>query len=184
MFLPPANVVWGKVIFLHLSVILITRGWWYPSMHCRWYSSMPCSRSPGGEGMVSQHALQEESQHALQVSRGVSRPTPREEIERSGQEGLQVHTWGSPGPHPGGSPGPHPRGSPGQHPRGSPSPHPRGEGCVSQHALWQTPPRGRLLPRAVRILLECILVISVIFVFFKKKHLMAGTKSIVKIIHI
>ena len=47
-FLPPANEVWGTVIFLHLSVILFTGGWWYPSMHCRWYPSMPCSRSPGG----------------------------------------------------------------------------------------------------------------------------------------
>ena len=42
-FLPPANEVWGKVIFLHLSVILFIGGW-YPSMHCRWYPSMPCSR--------------------------------------------------------------------------------------------------------------------------------------------
>ena len=30
-FLPPANEVWGKVIFLHLSVILFTGGhvWWW-----------------------------------------------------------------------------------------------------------------------------------------------------------
>ena len=28
---------------------------YYPSMHCRWYSSMPCSR-----GVISQHALQQE----------------------------------------------------------------------------------------------------------------------------
>ena len=48
--------VWGKVIFLHLSVILFMGGW-YPSMHCRWYPSIPCSRSPGGGGVVSQHAL-------------------------------------------------------------------------------------------------------------------------------
>ena len=68
--LPPANEVWGKVIFLHLSVILFTGGWypsmhcrwypsmpcswgWYPSMHCRWYPSMPCSRGvPGPGGLV------------------------------------------------------------------------------------------------------------------------------------
>ena len=31
--LPPANEVWGKVIFLHLFVILFTGGVWYPSMH-------------------------------------------------------------------------------------------------------------------------------------------------------
>ena len=34
-------------MFLHVSVILFTGGW-YPNMHCRWYPSMPCSRSPGG----------------------------------------------------------------------------------------------------------------------------------------
>ena len=38
---------WGKVMFLQVSVILSTGGC-YPSMHCRWYPSMPCSRSPGG----------------------------------------------------------------------------------------------------------------------------------------
>ena len=58
---------WGKVMFLHVSVILFTRGvvsqhalqvvsqhtlqqvsrGWYPSMPCRWYPSMPCSRSRG-----------------------------------------------------------------------------------------------------------------------------------------
>ena len=47
---------------------------------------MPC-RSPRGEGVVSQDALQ--------VSRGVSRPTPRE-VSRStpGGSGLQAHTRG------------------------------------------------------------------------------------------
>ena len=44
ILLPPANEVWGKVIFLHLSVILFT-GECYPSMHCRWYASMPCRGS-------------------------------------------------------------------------------------------------------------------------------------------
>ena len=54
---------------------------------------MPC-RSRGG-GVVSQHALQMVSQHALQVSRGnVSRPTPKGEVEGSGQGGLQAHTRG------------------------------------------------------------------------------------------
>ena len=60
----------------------VHRGGWYPSMHCRWYSSMPCSRSPGR--VISQHALQ------------VSRPTPRGEVEGSG--GV-----GSPDPHLGGA---------------------------------------------------------------------------------
>ena len=63
---------------------------------------MPCSRSQG----VSQHASQ------------VSRPTPKGEVDGSGQGGLQgphlgglqTHTqvgcllcWVSPGPHPGGA---------------------------------------------------------------------------------
>ena len=39
---------WGKVMFLQASVILLTGGVCYPSMHGRWYPSMPCSRSPGG----------------------------------------------------------------------------------------------------------------------------------------
>ena len=29
------------------GVCLSTVGGYYPSMHCRWYPSMPCSRSPG-----------------------------------------------------------------------------------------------------------------------------------------
>ena len=32
----------AKVMFLLVSVILFTGGW-YPSMHCRWYPSMPCN---------------------------------------------------------------------------------------------------------------------------------------------
>ena len=56
--------------------------------------------------VVSQHALQVVLQHALQqVSRGaghvvsqhalqVSRPTPKEEVQGSGQGGLQAHTPG------------------------------------------------------------------------------------------
>ena len=129
-----ANEVWGKVIFSEVCVknSVHKGGGWYPSMHCRWYPSMSCSRSPD-QWVVSQHALQ--------VSRGeVSRPTPRGEVEGSGWGGLQAHTQG-------GCPSPHWGGSPGQHPGG---------GGVSQHALRQTPPRERLLPRAVRILLECI----------------------------
>ena len=103
--------------------------------------------------MVSQHALQVVSQHVLQVSSGVypsmpcrfpgpqpggslrglaggvSRPTPRGELEESGQGGLQAHTWGV---------------------------------CIPACTEAETPPphthSRRLLLRAVRILLECILV--------------------------
>ena len=75
----------------------------YPSMHCRWYLSMPCSRSPwGGGGMVSQHALQVVSQHAWGLARGlqahlpgphlggVSRPTPGE-VSRPTPRGWWSH---------------------------------------------------------------------------------------------
>ena len=91
---------WGEVMFLHVSCDSVHRGvsqyrsqftrWLrsdqmcfsvlsytgvstrhYTSMHCSWYPSMPCSRSPGG----------------------VSRPTAKGEVERSGQ-------GGSPGSHP------------------------------------------------------------------------------------
>ena len=36
-FLPPAKEVWGRVMFLHLCVILFTRGEgvWLPNMHYR-----------------------------------------------------------------------------------------------------------------------------------------------------
>ena len=135
-------------MFLHISVILFT-----------------------GRCVVSQHALQVVSQHALQqvsrgsypsmpcrfpsphprgklrsLARGISRPTPKGEVEGSGLGGLQAHTQGSPSPNPGGSPFPHPGGSPGPYPGIS----------RSQHALRQTP--QWLLLRAVRTLLECILV--------------------------
>ena len=76
-------------MFLQASVILFKGGGWYPSIPCRWYPSMPC-RSPGGDGGVSQHALQ------------VSKTKPKGELEGSGQGGLQAHTGGSPGPHWGG----------------------------------------------------------------------------------
>ena len=125
ILLPPANEVWGKVIFSEASVRNSVWGWWYPSMHCRWYPSMPCSR-----GVVSQHALQ------------VSRPISRGESEGSGwrglqahtqgEGGLQAHTWGAPGPHPG--------------------------GCIPACSEADTPSPRWLLLWAVRILLECILV--------------------------
>ena len=49
-FFTDCNEVVAKVIFLLMSVILYMGGGGvcYPSMHCRWYPSMPCSRSPGG----------------------------------------------------------------------------------------------------------------------------------------
>ena len=122
---------WGKVLFLHVSVILFGGG--------------------GVWGVVSQHALQVVSQYALQVSR----PTPRGEVEGSGQGGLQAHTqgrsWGVwprgvSRPTPGGSPGPHLGGGLQTHTWGVSRPTPGGvsrpiprEG-VSQHELRQTLP--------------------------------------------
>ena len=44
--LPPANEVWGKVIFLHLSVILFTRGV-YPSMQWVGWRTPPGQTPPG-----------------------------------------------------------------------------------------------------------------------------------------
>ena len=79
LFLPPANEVLGKVIFLHLSVILFTGGW-YPSMHCRWYPSMPRSRSLGGSGIPACLAgFQAHTQGEVEgdLAGEVSRPTPR-----------------------------------------------------------------------------------------------------------
>ena len=110
-FLPPANEFWGKVIFLHLSVILFTGGC-YPSMHCRWYPSMHCSRSRGGLWYPSMPCR-------------FPGPHPRGKLR---------------GIRPGGSPGPHPRGkSRGSGLGGSPDPRPRGkltgiwQGCLQTH---------------------------------------------------
>ena len=84
---------------------------------------------------------------------GVSRPTPRGEVEGSGRGGLQAHTWGGfPGPHPGGVSRPIPRGV-------SPGPHPGG---VYPSMHWGRPPHGQLLPWVVHILLDCILVRSLV----------------------
>ena len=44
--LPPATKL-GQGYVLDVCVILFMGGRVYPSMHCRWYLSMPCSRSPG-----------------------------------------------------------------------------------------------------------------------------------------
>ena len=91
-FLPPANVVWGNVIFLHLSVILFTGG-----------CLVPGGLLPGGGGTWS----------------GVGVP------------GLGWGAWSRVVCSQGGVPG--------------------------LGVAWGDPP-GWLLLRAVRILLECILI--------------------------
>ena len=99
------------------------------------------------------------SQHALQVSGGggipaclaglqgvVSRPTPGVVSRPTPRGVLQAHTQGASRPTPGVVSRPTPRGL---------QAHTQG---VSQHVLRQTPPCRWLLPRVVRIILECILV--------------------------
>ena len=111
-FITGRNEVLAKVIFSQASVILLTGGCIpaclasglqrggsvYPSMHCRWYHSMPCNKSTG-RGCVSQHALQQVSGGCIPAclaagiqEGGMSRPTPK------------GGNWG------GSDPGPHPRG--------------------------------------------------------------------------
>ena len=55
--LPPANVVYKGYVFTGVCLSTGALCVCYPSMHCRWYPSMPCSRSGGGGLWVSQHAL-------------------------------------------------------------------------------------------------------------------------------
>ena len=89
---------WGKVIFSQACVILFRGGGgWYSSMHCRWYPSMPCSRSPegglllGGEvpGLGGLLLGGVSAPRGVCSHGGLPRPTPKGEVEGSG-----------PGPHP------------------------------------------------------------------------------------
>ena len=101
---------------------------------------------------------------------GVSRPTPKGEVDGSGWGGgLQAHTqgevegsgWGGLQAH---TQGGRLRGLAGglqAHTQGVSRPG----GCVSQHALRQTPPSRWLLLWVVRILLECILVHTDYYLF-------------------
>ena len=80
---------WGKVMFLHVSVILFTGGC-YPSMHSRWYPSMPCrflGPHPGGK------------LRGLTGRWGVSRPTPKGKLRGLVWGGLQAHTLGGVSQH-------------------------------------------------------------------------------------
>ena len=66
LLLPPANEVWGKVIFSVACVKnSVQGGWWYPSMPCRFPGPHPGGKLRGLAG-------------------GVSRPTPKGEVEGSG----------------------------------------------------------------------------------------------------
>ena len=103
---------WGKVIFSQASVILSTGG-----------------------GVVSQHALQEVSQHALQQGGVLSQHALQVVSQHALQQGECA----------------------------IPSCLAAGEACSRGGLLrgvcaWWRPPPGRPLLRVVRILLECILV--------------------------
>ena len=120
----------AKVIFLHVSVILSMEGGvgegygGYPSMHCRWYPSMPC-RSPGPQSEGKLRGLA----GGLQAHTwGVSRLTPG---------GLQAHTWGDFQARTHGGLQAHTWGCLQAQTQGGLQAHT--QGGVSQHALRQTP---------------------------------------------
>ena len=80
----------------------VHKGGWYPSMHCRLYPNMPCSRSPRGGGgipacLVGFQAHTEgggEIEGDLARGCGVSRPHPRGKLRGIWPGGLQAHTQG------------------------------------------------------------------------------------------
>ena len=51
--LPPATKLGQGNVFTGVCDS-VNRGGCYPSMHCRWYPGMPCSRSPGGGGLLQE----------------------------------------------------------------------------------------------------------------------------------
>ena len=129
----------AKFMFLHVSV-------------CPQVGGIPEFLAGGNPACLAGLQGRLVSQHALQISR----PTPRGELEGSGRRGLQAHTqgWlrdltrGSPSPQPGGLQA-QTGGSPGLHPGGM---------CIPACTEVDPSPSWWLLPQAVRILLECILV--------------------------
>ena len=165
--LPPANEVWGKVIFSQVSVILLTGG--SASVHAGIH---PPPRRPPCQGNLP-----------CQGDPPLRRP-PLQAHSQGGNWGDQIQAhiqgrnWG------GSDPGPHPRGklgnqiqahTQGGNSRGSdPGPHPRGEIQGDQvQANIQVgnsggsgpdPPAWQLLLQVVCILLECILIIDVCIV--------------------
>ena len=136
LYLPPANEVWGKVMFLQVSVILFTGGAWSRRRGCL----VPGGGGPGPRGVPGPKG-------GALSGRG---------LVPACLAAFQAHTQGGSlgGSGRGGSPGPHPRGKL----RGVWSrPTPKGE--VEGDLVQAHPPSPwRLLLRPVRILLECILV--------------------------
>ena len=175
-FFTPANEVWGKVIFLHLFVILFTGGGcvWSRGVCLVWggalswgvclvsgaawsggavWSRGVCSRGclvPGGVCLVWRDAL---SWGVCLVSGGAWSGggfwswgvcSPGGAWSQGGVPGLEgALSWGGvPGP---GVPGP--------------------GGSAPEGGAWWRPAPGRPLLRAVRILLECIIVTFIFKVY-------------------
>ena len=99
LLLPPANEVWGKVIFSEACEEFCSQGG--GGIPACIAGGIPACLAGIWGWVVFQYALQVVSQYALHG--GISRPTPRRQAEGSGR-------GESPGPHRGGSPGPHPGG--------------------------------------------------------------------------
>ena len=89
LLLPPANEVWGKVIFLHLFVILFTGGVWSQGGACSWGGLIPEGCLLQGRPWSQGGASRLTPKGKLRVIR--FRPTPKGEIQ-GGQ--VQAHTQG------------------------------------------------------------------------------------------
>ena len=157
-------------------------------MHCRWYPSMPCSRSPGW-GCYPSMPCRFPGPHPVggvegDLAGGVSWSIIKGEVEGLSGWGVYMPTtkgevegdlaWGSPGPHPRGK-------LRGIWPGGSPGPQPgmvcsKG-GCLLCGDVEISP--WWLLLRAVRILLECILVFAIMFLGSETKL----SESVLRLYH-
>ena len=111
-------------------------------MHCMWYPTMPCSRSPEG-GWYPSMPCRFSGPHPGGKLRGLAKggspgPYPRGKL-RGLAWGLQAHNGGGVSrPHSGeGVSRPTPGGSPGAHPECGLQAHT--QGGVSQHTLRQPP---------------------------------------------
>ena len=78
-FLPPANEVWGKIIFLHLSVILFTGG--------TWAGTPPRTRYPLGPGTPTRTRYTPGTRY---TPSGQGTPLPKEQVHPH----KQVHPPG------------------------------------------------------------------------------------------
>ena len=99
-FITARNEVGARLCF-YMCLWFCSQGGQYPSMHCRWYPSMPCSRSLKGRGWYPSMPCTFPGPHpggklrGIWLVGGVSRPTPKGEVERDlARRGLQAHTQG------------------------------------------------------------------------------------------